>query len=238
MTIAGYETHPAADLFPMMEGAELQALADDIKAHGLHNRIVLFAENGKRLVLDGRNRLRACEMAGVAPSIEFWAGDGSPTEWVVSQNLHRRHLTTSQRAFVAAGLKKMFEGEARARMEAGTPPLNLEEGGEAVEKAAKLMSVSPAAVYQAQKVIREAPPEVVEAVRRGDVTVSKAATGLPPKPSPKPMKPKKEKDWNISLTLTLPHSALPTVQRALERLGFTGGGNHRRMKLRALRSAA
>jgi hypothetical protein len=183
MRIAGYETHPAADLFPMMEGAELQALADDIKAHGLHNPIVLFAESGKRLVLDGRNRLKACEMVGVSPMTEFWVGgEGSPTEWVVSQNLHRRHLTTSQRAIVAAGLVPMFEKEAHARLATSTggaaprPSANLREAekGKATEKAAKAVNVSPRIVESAVKVTREAPSEVVAAIRSGEMTVHAA----------------------------------------------------------------
>lgn len=182
MRIAGYETHPAADLFPLMEGAELQSLAADIKAHGLHNPIVLFGEGGKRLVLDGRNRLRACEMAGVAPSTEFWVGEGSPTEWVVSQNLHRRHLTTSQRAQVAAGLVPMFAEEAKGRQRAagGHHPealsANLQKADpvHATAKAAKVMGVSERLVASAAKVQREAPPEIVEAVKRGDMTVHAA----------------------------------------------------------------
>ena len=186
MRIAGYETHPAADLFPMMEGADLKALADDIKAHGLHNPVVLFAEGGKRLVLDGRNRLKACEMAGVSVTTEFWAGDGSPTDWVVSQNLHRRHLTTSQKAMVAADLSHLYEQEAKERQRIGGEKkgtANLREAsGTSAAKAASAMGVSERIVESALKVQREAPMEVVAAVRSGDVTVHAAeqAVANPP----------------------------------------------------------
>jgi ParB-like chromosome segregation protein Spo0J len=54
-------SHPAADLFPFMSDDELAELAVDIRAHGLLEPIVLL----DGLVLDGRNRLRACEAAGV-----------------------------------------------------------------------------------------------------------------------------------------------------------------------------
>lgn len=188
MRIAGYETHPAADLFPLMEGAELKALADDIKAHGLHNPVVLYGEGGKRLVLDGRNRLRACEIAGVSPTTEFWVGEGSPTEWVVSQNLHRRHLTTSQRAMVAAEIKALLSKESTLRTADGTfkagrsgnpggragRSTNSEAEGEAAKKAADAMGIGVTQVYQAQKILREATPEVVEAVRKGEMTVHAA----------------------------------------------------------------
>jgi hypothetical protein len=58
--------HPYADLFPMMTSAELDALAEDVKANGLRHAVVLY----KGLTLDGRNRLLACEKAGVEPRFE------------------------------------------------------------------------------------------------------------------------------------------------------------------------
>ncbi len=180
MTIAGYETHPAADVFPMLEGAELQALAEDVKANGLRNPIVLTLENGKPLVLDGRNRLRACEMAGVTPRTEFWIGEGSPTAWVVSQNLHRRHLDASQRAMIGAGLVPMYETEAKERQRQGgrekvTAHLQEASRGTAAAKAAQAVNVSERSVAAAVKVTREAPAEVIEAVKVGKMSVSAAA---------------------------------------------------------------
>ena len=105
------QLHPACKLFPKLNDAELQELADDIRANGLQNSIVLL--DGK--ILDGRNRHAACKLAGVKPRFENWDGDGSPVEWVISQNLMRRHLTASQRAVVALDLLPMLEKEAKQR---------------------------------------------------------------------------------------------------------------------------
>ena len=80
------QLHPACKLFPKLGKTELQELADDIKANGLQNPIVLL--DGK--ILDGRNRFAACKIAGVKPRFEKWDGAGSPVEWVISQNLMRR----------------------------------------------------------------------------------------------------------------------------------------------------
>jgi ParB-like chromosome segregation protein Spo0J len=52
--------HPVAALFPMLADDELDELVADIKARGLLQPIVLDAEGR---VLDGRNRLAACEIA-------------------------------------------------------------------------------------------------------------------------------------------------------------------------------
>ena len=93
-----YKVHPAADVFPMMEGEELDALAADIKAHGLQTSIVLDRDG---VLLAGRNRLEAMGRAGVA--VQQWHtrthGDGDPVAFVISENIHRRHLTKQQQAF-------------------------------------------------------------------------------------------------------------------------------------------
>ena len=109
--IAGFEPHDASNLFPLMDEAELSELAEDIREHGLLEPIVLC----KGRVLDGRNRLLACQRAGVAPETVEWSGGESPTSWVLSMNLKRRHLTTSQRAMIAARARRLFEAEARER---------------------------------------------------------------------------------------------------------------------------
>jgi hypothetical protein len=85
--------HPAANIFPLVEGEELAALVADTWAYGLRHPIVLH-EGG--LLLDGRNRLRACAEAGVTPR---WTTskpvDGmGPVARVSSQSRHRRHSSS------------------------------------------------------------------------------------------------------------------------------------------------
>lgn len=92
------QAHPVADLFPMLAADELAELAADIKARGLAQPIVLDAEGR---ILDGRNRLAACEMAGVTPDFETYDGD-DPDGYALAVNINRRHLTKGQQAMVAA----------------------------------------------------------------------------------------------------------------------------------------
>jgi len=59
--VTALKFHPLAGLFPLMEGAEFDELRDDIKKHGLREPLCEY--EGK--LLDGRNRYRACEAAGI-----------------------------------------------------------------------------------------------------------------------------------------------------------------------------
>lgn len=93
------QIHPLANLFPMMSEDELIDLADDIKANGLVHPIVTD-DTGKVLV-DGRNRLRACEIAGVEPTFRRLNGE-DVSAFIVSVNLARRNLTAGQRAMALA----------------------------------------------------------------------------------------------------------------------------------------
>jgi hypothetical protein len=104
--ISAQAFHPLADLFPLLEGAEFEELVADIREHGVHERIVVY----RGLILDGRNRYRAALAAGVAYPTRIYEGD-DPIGLVISRNLHRRHLSTSVRATIAAKLATMRQGE-------------------------------------------------------------------------------------------------------------------------------
>jgi hypothetical protein len=88
--------HPLAALFPMMPDDELADLVADIKANGLLNPLIKD-EAGQ--LIDGRNRLRACEMAGIEPRWEIYSGDAVAYIW--SANELRRHMSKGQRAMVS-----------------------------------------------------------------------------------------------------------------------------------------
>src|SRR2546423_184279 len=87
--------HAAAELFPLMAGDSFAELVEDIRVNGLHESIVR-ADDGA--ILDGRNRYLACLAAGVEPRYVTYTGN--PWTFVISPNLHRRHLTDTQRAVI------------------------------------------------------------------------------------------------------------------------------------------
>jgi ParB-like chromosome segregation protein Spo0J len=91
------EVHPAAAVFPMLPEDELAELAADIAANGLIHPVVLDSTGA---IVDGRNRLAACRLAGVEPRFVSLNGE-DPVAYVLSANITRRHLSKGQRAVAA-----------------------------------------------------------------------------------------------------------------------------------------
>jgi ParB-like chromosome segregation protein Spo0J len=96
--------HPDAALFPMLSEQELSELADDIKANGLREAIKL--DHTGELLIDGRNRERACQLAGAEPRYEVLPSDIDIFAYIVSTNLRRRHLTDEQRRSIIIKIKE------------------------------------------------------------------------------------------------------------------------------------
>jgi N6-adenosine-specific RNA methylase IME4 len=176
--------HPLANIFPLIEGADFENLVKDIAANGLREPIVLL---GKQ-ILDGRNRYRASVAAKVLPEsfdeltatqIRHFKFLGPPepshdvlVAFVISKNLHRRHLDESQRAMVAADLATLSPGRPNSA--------NLQGFSQA--RAAEVLHVSERSVATASAVKHDAAPEITQAVRQGHLAVSAAAdlAELPP----------------------------------------------------------
>jgi len=144
--------HPLADLFPMMQGAEFERFRTAVKSDGrLHDEIVLL----DGMILDGRNRQRACDETGVAPRYRYFAGeDGDPLRFVIAKNLSRRHLDESQRAMVAAKVETFTHGGNR-KSEDQDANLHVDR-----RAAAELTNVSPRSVAAAAKVRKQGDAEL------------------------------------------------------------------------------
>jgi phage N-6-adenine-methyltransferase len=199
--------HRYANLFPMMEGEDLQALADDIRQHGQHEWITVYQGQ----ILDGRNRYRACLMANREPKFaEFWERtDEAALAYVLSRNLHRRHLTSSQRAVLALEVEPLFAEAARERQRRAAGQTNAKlnrahdetltsrltealDRAEAREQAAKVANVSTGYVSYAKQVA-QASPELLEQVRTGEKTLPEAVREI--KPALQPLMTSNSYEW-------------------------------------------
>jgi hypothetical protein len=152
--------HPLSDLFPLLEGPEFDELVADVRLHGVREEAWMYEEQ----ILDGRNRCRAAAEAGVPCPTRSYDGD-DPLGFVISMNLKRRHLTTSQRAMIA--LANMRQGER-------TDLPSFEGKFVSQEQAAKLLNVGVASVERAKIVHDSDEPELIAAVEAGELSVSGA----------------------------------------------------------------
>jgi len=175
--------HEIAGIFPLMSDDEFDGLVEDIRANGLRESVKLW--QGK--VIDGRNRYRACLMVGVKPLVQHmeFADENQAIAYVLSENQHRRHLSSSQLAMVAGRVREVYERAAKERqVEAGknhgrgkvvaTSPQPI-DSGKSRDTAGKSVGVSGKSVDRATKVIKQGAPELQEAVSEGRVPVAVAA---------------------------------------------------------------
>jgi ParB-like chromosome segregation protein Spo0J len=159
--ITNYKFHEIADIFPLMSEESFASLVKDIEKNGQIEPIWVTGNK----IIDGRNRYKACLQLGIEPNaIEYGGESKDLVSFVVSLNLHRRHLNESQRAMVASKLANMRKGYNTSIDVLVSQP-----------EAANLLNVSLPSVQRAKQVQQKAIPELAEQVSQGNVAVSTAA---------------------------------------------------------------
>lgn len=153
------QQHALSAAFPSMPESDLEALAEDIKKHGQREPGFIF----EGAVLDGWHRYLACERIG----LEFWADDFTgedPRAYVLSKNLHRRHLTGGQRASAIVAASNWRPSGVKGELSSS---LTNEQMAEAAE-------VSVRTIQHAKKA-HDADPALGKAMREGEVSPRRAA---------------------------------------------------------------
>ncbi len=146
--------HRLADLFDLLEGQALDSFVEDVRANG--QRIAAVAYRGE--LIDGRNRDIACQRLGRDLMVEVLPDDTDPRTVIRSLNIERRHMTTDQRAAIAAEfLVPVYAEAARQRQLAGVAVPD-DQKGTAAELAARDMAVSAPSVKRAARRARTDPP--------------------------------------------------------------------------------
>jgi ParB-like chromosome segregation protein Spo0J len=163
-----------------MSAEELNGLIADIDQNGQREPATFW--NGQ--LIDGRNRAAACEKLGIELDACELDSETDPVKWVISHNLHRRHLSQSQKATVADRLRDYYDGEAAKRMEDGQKSGGRGKKKNSVEKlpqsksrddAGAALGVSGKLVDAARDVRVHGSPELLAKVEAGEVSVTKAA---------------------------------------------------------------
>jgi hypothetical protein len=157
--------HPTANIFPMLGEEELADLAEDIEAKGLRHPLVVGLYEGEPHLIDGRNRREACRLAGVEPAYRFLDPSEDITDFIYSENIARRHMTTGQKVMAAA---VMFPDAAKLKRKGSGSHdvVKTEQLGVAKRTAENLLS-------QARTVLAES-PETAKMVLSGEKQLSVA----------------------------------------------------------------
>lgn len=194
-----YKVHPLADDFPLIDGEEFDKLVADIRENGLTEKITLTHDGST--IVDGRNRYRACDVALRDPSFRKLPESFTEEQidnYIVAENIHRRHLNAGQMAFLALKVEERAAERAKCRQVEGarqarenreanatksqvskpmvTPDLGEAKSRherEAAAQAARAVGASREGVRQA-KVVRDAAPDLATRVKSGALAIDNA----------------------------------------------------------------
>lgn len=160
------DIHPALTILPMMNVADLKSLAENIKANGLREPIHLH----QGMVIDGRNRLSACHIAGVEPHYQTAElGTLLPVQYVLQQNLSRRNLTKSQLAAVGALSSELMRTDILQLKRQGKPtPVAL---GECLRDTLGKALGIPSKTVQDAINIRKENPDLFQRLWAGEISL-------------------------------------------------------------------
>ena len=181
-----YQQHPLSAAFPAMAAEDFQGLKDSIENIGVQNPITIF----EGMVVDGWNRYKAANELGMdCPSKELDAWI-DPVAFVRAQNKDRRHLPLSAWALIEVSLREWKPSHRPDKGELSSP---LQASN---QEMADAVGVTKRTIQQAKAVQSNATPEVIAAVKSGEIGLPKAAAiaKLPKeeqaaaihKPAPKP----------------------------------------------------
>lgn len=161
-----YQQHPLSAAFPAMAADDFQALKDSIMEIGVQNPVTLF----EGMVIDGWHRYSAATELGMdCPMVTM--SDVDPRDFVLAQNKARRHVTQAQLALATTAVFAWKPVGNPAFSQSGTECPIAKSNAQLAEAA----GVSEKTIKQAKAVQTKAAPEVVEAVKRGEIGLPKAA---------------------------------------------------------------
>jgi ParB-like chromosome segregation protein Spo0J len=159
-----YQQHSLSAAFPSMTDEEYQSLKDSIDVNGVLNPITIY----EGMVLDGWHRYQAAMELGMdcpEAELEDWI---DPKDFVLAQNKNRRHITMSQLAMATAAVYEWIS-VGRPNNSAMMAPLNKTN-----DELAEISGTSKRTIARAKAVMKDATPEVQDAVKSGKIGLYKA----------------------------------------------------------------
>lgn len=159
-----YQQHPLSAAFPPMTPEEFQNLKDSIDVNGVLNPITIH----EGMVIDGWHRYQAALELGMdcpEAELEEWV---DPKDFVLAQNKNRRHITAAQLAMATTAVYDWYPNGVTSRSAPGA------ELHKTSAELAEISGTSERTINQAKAVLKNASPEVQDAVKSGKIGLKKA----------------------------------------------------------------
>lgn len=172
-------------LIPPLTFEEKKMLEESILKEGCRDAIVLWGDT----IIDGHNRYEICTKHGITfetVSREFESRN-EVIEWIIKNQFGRRNLPLHERARLALRLKSAIAEKAKSNKQEAANKMNLIVGNnvsaefcenvlpiDTREEIAKAAGVSHDTIAKVEKIEEAAPAPVVQASRKGDISVNAA----------------------------------------------------------------
>lgn len=169
-------------LIPPLTFEEKKMLEESILNEGCRDAIVLWGDT----IIDGHNRYEICAKHGIhfeTVNREFESRN-EVIEWIIKNQFGRRNLPLHERARLALRLKPVIAEKAKekqAEYHGNQYENGLSQNSAEVQKAidtreeiAKAAGVSHDTIAKVEKIEEAAPAPVVQASRKGDISVNAA----------------------------------------------------------------
>ncbi len=201
--LGGFEVHPMADKFRLLDGQEFLELVADVKNLGLREPIVV--DHTKTVLIDGRNRLRACEASGTDPVFNVLGPHYTEDmfiDLILSTNVKRRHLSRGERTALGLEAEEMYAAAMKPGPKPGDRPKSTKmvvepprspssDANKARSKAAEKTGATARDISFLKAIKRDA-VDLYELVRDGHMSIDaaererKKRMQTKPKPEPAP----------------------------------------------------
>ena len=172
-------------LIPPLTFEEKKMLEESILNEGCRDAIVLWGDT----IIDGHNRYEICTKYGIpfeTVSREF-ENRNEVIEWIIKNQFGRRNLPMHERARLALRLKPVIAEKAKSNKQEAANKMNLIVGNnvsteicenvlpiDTQKEIAKAAGVSHDTIAKVEKIEESAPAPVVQASRKGDISVNAA----------------------------------------------------------------
>jgi len=173
-------------LIPPLNEAEYSELESSILAEGCREPLIVW----NNILVDGHHRYEICTKHNIpfeTKSINF-SDDDEAMVWIITNQLGRRNITDFSRAELALKRKEILLKQGREKQKQTLKQYNeptvltklvkTDTPHNTQKKIAKEIGVGQGTIGRVEVILKEAPEEVKDKLRRGDITINKVYTEI------------------------------------------------------------